>query len=111
MNKVILIGRLTRDPETGTTNGQTKQAFARFTLAVDRSYKDANGNRQADFISCQAFGATADFIGAYFAKGSKIAVCGSIRTGSYQKADGSTVYTTDVIVDGAEFCESKSAGI
>lgn len=109
MNKVILIGRLTKDPETGTTKGQTQTAYARFTLAVDRPYKDASGNKQADFISCQAFGKTADFIGVYFSKGSKLAVSGWIKTGSYQANDGRTVYTTDVIVEDAEFCESKGA--
>lgn len=110
MNKVALIGRMTKDPEVGTTRGQTQMAFARFTLAVDRKYKDANGNKQADFISCVAFGKTADFIGAYFSKGSKIAVSGSIQTGKYINQQGETVYTTDVAVEDAEFCESKGGG-
>ena len=104
MNKVALIGRLTKEPEIITT---AKTTIATFTTAVDRKYKDNNGQRQADFISCKAFGSTAEFIGKYFSKGQKIALSGSIQTGSYTNKDGATVYTTDVIVDEAEFVESK----
>ena len=105
MNIVSLVGRLTKDPEVGMS--QNQKAYARFTVAVDRRFKDESGNRQADFISCVAFGKTADFIVAYFSKGSKIGVTGSIQTGSYQDQNGNTVYTTDVLVEGAEFVESK----
>ena len=105
MNIVSLVGRLTKDPECGMGKNQT--AYAKFTVAVDRKWKDEQGNRQADFISCVAFGKTADFIGTYFNKGSKIGITGSIQTGSYQDQNGNTIYTTDVLVDGAEFVESK----
>lgn len=109
MNKVTLIGRFTKDPDVGMTKGENSKAFAFFTLAVDRRFKDANGKKQADFISCKAYGPTADFIGKWFAQGDKIAVNGWIMTGSYQAADGRQVFTTDVMVDDAEFCESKGA--
>lgn len=104
MNKVSIIGRLTKEPEIITT---AKTTIATFTVAVDRKYKDSDGQRQADFITCKAFGSTAEFIRKYFGKGQKIALSGSIQTGSYKNKDGATVYTTDVIVDEAEFVEPK----
>lgn len=106
MNKAILMGRLTRDPELRTT--QSGISVVSFTLAVDRRFKSQSGEREADFISCRAWRQTAEFIQKYFSKGSKLAVVGTIQTGSYEK-DGRTVYTTDVVVDEAYFVESKSA--
>ena len=106
MNRVVLIGRLSRDVDTRTA-GETQ--IARFTVAVDRNVKkDPNSNQPtADFISCVAFGKTAEFIGKYFQKGSKIGLEGRIQTGSYEK-DGQRVYTTDVIAERVEFCDSKN---
>lgn len=106
MNKCELIGRLCRDCDirVSTNNGE-QTTIARFTLAVDRRGKDAG----ADFISCVAFGKTAEFAEKYLRKGIKIAVVGYIRTGSYTNKDGQTVYTTDIIVNECEFCESKNA--
>jgi single-strand DNA-binding protein len=106
MNKVILIGRLTRDPDVRYTQSAEPKAVAKYTLAVDRRFKDANGERQADFISCTAFGKAAEFVEKYLHKGTKIAVTGHIQTGSYEK-DGAKHYTTDVIIEEQEFCESK----
>lgn len=107
MNRVVLIGRLSRDVDTRTA-GETQ--IAHFTVAVDRNVKkDPNSNQPtADFISCVAFGKTAEFIGKYFQKGSKIGLEGRIQTGSYEK-DGQRVYTTDVIAERVEFCDSKNA--
>ena len=106
MNKVILIGRLTRDPEVRYSG---EMAVARFTLAVDRKFKqDGEGN--ADFISCVSFGRAAEFAEKYLHKGMKIAITGRIQTGSYTNKDGQRVYTTDVVVEEQEFCESKSSG-
>lgn len=104
MNNVALIGRLARDPEIRYSQGENQLAIARFTIAVDRNKKDAG----ADFISCVAFGKTAEFIEKYFSKGKKIGIIGHIQTGSYEK-DGAKVYTTDVIADQVEFVESKSS--
>ena len=109
MNKVILTGRLTGDPSVGV-NGDNK--FARYTMAVDRKVRrDPNNPNQqtADFISCVAFGKGADFVDQYLRKGIKIAITGHIQTGRYQNKDGQTIYTTDVVVEEHEFCESKSA--
>lgn len=106
MNTVALVGRLTRDPELRQT--QSGIAVVRFTVAVDRPWKDANGERKADFISCQAWRSTAEFIERWFSKGQRIGLTGRIETGQYEK-DGRTVYTTDVIVDQAEFVESKAS--
>ena len=105
MNKVILVGRLTKDPEVKLTSNQTK--FCQFTMAVDRRFKDQNGNRQADFINCIAWKQGAEFISKYFKKGNRIGVVGSIQTRSYEK-DGQKVFTTEVIVDEAEFVESTN---
>lgn len=107
MNKVILIGRLTKDVDF--RKGGNDKVSARFNLAVNRRFKNANGDTEADFPSCVAFGKTAEFINNYFKKGSAIAITGRIQTGSYEK-DGAKVYTTDVFVDEAEFVESKGNG-
>lgn len=108
MNKVILIGRLTRDMEIKYIAGEEKKAVARGTLAVDRRVR-SDGGQQADFISCVAFGKTAEFLEKYGCKGVKFAVEGRIQTGSYTKNDGTKVYTTDVVIDSVEFVESKAA--
>lgn len=108
MNKVILMGRLTREPEVRYAQGENALAVARFTLAVNRKYK-SNGKEEADFISCVAFGRTAEFIEKYLYQGTKIAVTGRIRTGSYTNKEGKKVYTTDVVVEETEFAESKGA--
>ena len=102
MNSVILLGRITKDLQIQYNANQ--RAYLSFSVAVDRRFKDQNGNRQADFISCKAFGQTAEFIAKYFGKGKKIALRGSIQTGKYEK-NGATIYTTDVIVDEVEFVE------
>ncbi len=111
MNKVILMGRLTRDPEVRYSQAAEPLAIARYTLAVDRrGRRDASGNDQtADFIPCVAFGRAGEFAEKYFRQGIKIAVSGRIQTGSYTNKDGVKVYTTEVIVDDQEFAESKSA--
>jgi len=112
MNKVILIGRLTRDPEVRYAAGNSSMAIANYTLAVDRrrSRQNAGPDEQtADFIRCVAFGYSAEFAEKYLKKGTKILVQGRIQTGSYTNKDGQTVYTTDVIVEDHEFVESKNA--
>ncbi len=112
MNRVILMGRLTRDPEVRYTAGDQQLAIARYTLAVDRrqSRNNNNGDEQtADFINCVAFGRTGEFAEKYLHKGMKIAVTGRIQTGSYTNKDGVKVYTTEVVVEDHEFCESKNA--
>lgn len=107
MNKVILIGRLTKDTELQTT-GENK--YVRFTLAVNRKFKNAEGEYDADFISCVAWNKTAELINEHFGKGSEIAVEGRIQTGSYDNQDGNKVYTTDVIVESITFVGSKKEG-
>lgn len=107
MNKVILIGRLTRDPEVRYSTGENALAIARYTLAVDRRFhKDGEAN--ADFISCVSFGRSAEVAEKYFRQGLKISVSGRIQTGSYTNRDGQKVYTTEVVVEEQEFAESKS---
>lgn len=108
MNKVILTGRLTRDPEVRYSQGEKSIAIARYTLAVDRKFKK-EGEQSADFISCVAMGKNGEFAEKYLKQGTKIAIEGRIQTGSYTNKDGNKVYTTDVIVEGHEFCESKSS--
>ena len=108
MNKVILMGRLTRDPEVRYSAGDNSLAIARYTLAVDRRFK-RDGEATADFISCVAFGRAAEFAEKYFRQGIKIAISGRIQTGSYTNKDGHKVYTTEVIVEEQEFAESKAA--
>ena len=107
MNRVALTGRLTRDPEVRYTQGTEPMAVARYTLAVDRDHKNEDGTRTADFISCVAFGKRGEFVEKYLTKGMKIAVEGRIQTGSYTNKDNQKVYTTDVVVERHEFCESK----
>lgn len=108
MNKAILMGRLTRDPEVRYSQGAESIAIARYTLAVDRARRDADGNSQADFISCVALGRNGEFAEKYLRKGMKVAIEGRIQTGNYEK-DGHKVYTTDVIVEHHEFAESKGS--
>ena len=107
MNKVIEIGRLVREPEIRYSQGANATCVARYTLAVDRKFKQ-EGQPNADFINCIAFGKLGEFAEKYLHKGVKIAVTGRIQTGSYKNKDGNTVYTTDVVVEEQEFCESKS---
>ena len=107
MNKVILIGRVVRDAEIRYSQGTNTTCIARYTLAVDRKFKQ-EGQPTADFINCIAFGKLGEFAEKYLHKGVKIAVTGRIQTGSYKNKDGNTVYTTDVVVEEQEFCESKS---
>lgn len=108
MNEVILMGRLTRDPEVRYTQGDNTSAVARFSLAVDRRFKK-DGDQTADFINCVAFGKTGEFIEKYGHKGTKFVVEGRIQTGSYTNKDGQKVYTTDVVVEQVEFAESKTS--
>ena len=108
MNKVILMGRIVRDPDVRYSNGANgSTAVARYTLAVDRKFKQ-EGQPTADFINCIAFGKLGEFAEKYLRQGIKIAVTGRIQTGSYTNKDGQKVYTTDVVVEEQEFCESKS---
>ncbi len=112
MNKVILVGRLTRDPEVRYSQGENATAVARYTLAVDRRMSRSNqsdGQQTADFIQCVAFGRSGEFAEKYLHKGTKIIVTGRIQTGSYTNKDGQRVYTTDVVVEDQEFAESKNA--
>lgn len=108
MNKVILMGRLTRDPEVRYSAGENAMAIARYTLAVDRRFR-RDGEATADFINCVVFGRGAEFAEKYLRQGIKIAVSGRIQTGSYTNREGAKVYTTEVVVDDQEFAESKSA--
>ena len=112
MNKVILMGRLTRDPEVRYSQAAEPLAIARYTLAVDRRFqrRENSGNEQtADFISCVAFGKQGEFAEKYLKQGMKVAITGRIQTGSYTNRDGNKVYTTEVVVEEHEFCESKGA--
>ena len=109
MNKVQLVGRLTRDPEIRYSQGENATATARFSVAVSRRFKNAEGNYDADFITCVAFGKSAEFVEKYFKKGMAIGLTGRIQTGSYTNKDGQKVYTTDVVVEETEFVESKGA--
>ncbi len=108
MNKVILVGRLTRDPDVRYSQGEQSMAIARFSLAVDRRFKRDGDNQSAGFISCVAFGKTAEFIEKYVHKGTKLVLEGRIQTGSYTNKDGVKVYTTDVVAENVEFAESKA---
>lgn len=107
MNKVVLMGRLTRDPDIRYSQGEKAICIARYTLAVDRRFK-REGEQSADFISCVAFGKLGEFVEKYLHKGTKIAISGRLQTGSYEK-DGQRIYTTDVVVEEHEFAESKTA--
>ena len=110
MNKAILSGRLTRDPEVRYSQGEQATAIARYTLAVDRRGRGTKeGEQTADFISCVAFGKAGEFAEKYLKKGTKMIVTGRIQTGSYTNKDGVKVYTTDVVVEEQEFVESKNS--
>ena len=108
MNKVILMGRLTRDPEVRYGAGENSTAVARYTIAVDCRFK-RDGEQNADFIGCVAFGRNAEFAEKYLRQGTKIVLTGRIQTGSYTNRDGQKVYTTDIVVEEQEFAESKTA--
>lgn len=108
MNKVILMGRLTKYPDVRNTGDDSSKAVAKYTLAVDRRFK-RDGEDNADFINCTVFGKGAEFAEKYLAKGTKIVVSGRIQTGSYTNKEGQRVYTTDVIVEEQEFAESKNS--
>lgn len=110
MNKVILMGRLTRDPEVRYSQGENAMAIARYTLAVDRRFNRQGDESSADFIGCVAFGKAGEFAEKYFRKGTKVAITGRIQTGSYTNKDGVRIYTTDVVVEEQEFAESKNSG-
>ena len=108
MNKVILMGRLTRDPDVRYSQGDGPMAIARYTLAVDRRFRRDNDQQTADFISCVAFGRNGEFAEKYLHQGTKIVAEGRIQTGSYTNKDGNKVYTTEVVVENQEFAESKA---
>ena len=108
MNKVVLVGRLTRDPEVRYSQGDNATAVARYTLAVDRRFR-RDGEPTADFIPCVIFGRSAEFAEKYFHQGMRVSISGRIQTGSYTNKDGVKVYTTEVIVEEQEFAESKNA--
>ena len=108
MNKVILMGRLTRDPEVRYSQGDNATDIARFTLAVDRRIKRDN-EASVDYINCVSFGRSAEFAEKYFHKGTKIVIVGRIQTGSYTNKDGQKVYTTDIVIEEQDFAESKAA--
>lgn len=109
MNKVILMGRLTRDPEIRYSAGENQTAVARYTLAVDRRFRRQGDEQTADFINCVVFGRGAEFAERYLHQGTKIVATGRIQTGSYTNKDGNRVYTTDVVVEEQEFAESKKS--
>lgn len=109
MNKVILMGRLVRDPEIRYSQGERQMAIARYTLAVDRKGRKSEGEQQADFIRCIAFDKGAEFTEKYFRQGMRVLIEGRIQTGNYQDKSGNTVYTTDVVVENQEFADSKGA--
>lgn len=110
MNKVILMGRLTRDPEVRYTQGEEALRIARFTLAVDRNLRRQDGKQSADFISCVTFGNRAQWCEKWLRQGIKVTLSGRIQTGSYTNREGVKVYTTEVVVEEIEFAESKAAG-
>ena len=111
MNRVILMGRLTRDPEVRYSQGERSMAIARYTLAVDRRGRrnQDNGEQSADFINCVAFDRAGEFAEKYFRQGMRVLVSGRLQTGSYVNKDGQKVYTTEVILDAQEFADSKGA--
>ena len=108
MNKVILLGRLTKDPDVRRSQGAEPVTIARYTLAVNRRGKKQEGQQEADFISCVAFGKAGEFAEKYLHKGTKICVPGRIQTGNYTRQDGTKAYTTDVVIEEQEFAESKA---
>lgn len=109
MNRVILMGRLTRDPEVRYSQGERAMAVAKYTLAVDRRGRRQEGQQSADFINCVAFDKAGEFAEKYFRQGMRILVCGRIQTGSYTNKDGVKVYTTDIMIEEQEFADSKGA--
>lgn len=109
MNKVILMGRLTRDPEVRYSQGENPMAIARYSLAVDRRGRNSQDGQTADFINCVAFGRNGEFAEKYLHKGTKMLIEGRIQTGSYTNKDGVKVYTTDIVVENQEFAESKGS--
>ena len=110
MNKCILVGRLTKDPETRVSQGDNGTTITRFSIAVNRRFKNKEGVYEADFPNCVCYGKTAEFVDQYFKKGMAIGITGRLATGSYINKDGQKVYTTDVVVEEAEFAESKNSG-
>ena len=110
MNHVILMGRLTKDPDVRYTQGQEPMCIARYTLAVDRRFSRNNNGNNADFIPCVAFGRSGEFAEKYLKKGTKMAITGRIQTGSYTDKNGNKVYTTEVVIEDQEFAESKNNG-
>ena len=108
MNKACIVGRLTKDVEIRYSTGEKATAFAKFAVAVNRKFKNKEGNYDADFINCSAIGTTAEFVGKYFSKGMAIGLTGEIRTGSYTNKDGIKVYTTEVLANEVEFVEKKN---
>lgn len=110
MNKCILVGRLTKDPETRASQGDNVTTITRFSIAVNRRFKNKEGVYEADFPNCVCYGKTAEFVDQYFKKGMAIGITGRLATGSYTNKDGQKVYTTDVVVEEAEFAESKNSG-
>ena len=111
MNKVVLMGRLTRDPEVRYSQSDNSMAIARFSLAVDRrrGRNSGDGQQTADFLNCVAFGKLGEFVEKYLHKGTKVVLSGRIQTGTYTNKDGVKVYTTDIVAEDLEFAESKSA--
>lgn len=107
MNKFIAVGRLTHDPEVRYTQGTQPTAVAKYRLAIDRKVKK-EGEQSADFVSCVAFGKSAEFVEKYLRRGMKIAIVARVQTGSYKDKNGNTVYTTDFVIEEQEFCESKN---
>ena len=110
MNRVVLMGRLTRDPEVRYTQGNEPMAVARYTLAVNRRTRKEDGSQEADFINIVAFRKAGEFAEKYFRQGMRVLVAGRIQTGSYTNKDGQRIYTTDVIVDEQEFADAKRDG-
>lgn len=111
MNKVILMGRLTRDPEVRYSQSEMSKTIARYSLAVNRRFAKKDGNvQQVDFINCVAFGTNGEFAEKYFRQGMRVLITGRIQTGSYTNKDGQRVYTTDVVVEDQEFADSKNSG-
>lgn len=110
MNRVILMGRLTRDPETRYSQGERSMAIARYTLAVDRRGRKVENEQNTDFINCVAFDKAGEFAEKYFRQGMRVLISGRIQTGSYTNKDGVKVYTTDIVVEDQEFADSKGAG-
>ena len=110
MNKVILMGRLTRDPEVRYSQGERSMAIAKYTLAIDRRKTQQNSDPGADFINCVAFDRAGEFAEKYFRQGLRVLISGHLQTGSYTNKDGQKVYTTDVIVESQEFADSRRDG-